>query len=117
MTGGSLNNVRVSAHFTLREFECRCCGCVKLDARLLAMLEELRAAWGRPLLLTSGYRCPRHNAAVGGAPRSLHMAGRAADVRVPFAEQDDFQKCARTVDFTEIIVGKKKNYVHVACCL
>ena len=115
MGSASLNDVRVSPHFTLREFQCRCCGCVKLDARLLAALEELRAVWGRPLVITSGYRCPARNAVIGGAPRSLHMAGRAADVHVPFSEQADFQKCARTIGCTEIIVGEKKNYVHIAC--
>lgn len=33
------------------------------------VLDPLREAWGEPLLVNSGYRCPRLNAAVGGEPR------------------------------------------------
>ena len=34
----------------------------------------------RPIPIVSGYRDPRHNRRVGGATRSLHMAGAAADL-------------------------------------
>lgn len=43
-------------------------------------LEPLRSALGRPVVINSGYRCPALNAAVGGAPHSLHMQGRAVDI-------------------------------------
>ena len=36
------------------------------------VLDPLREAWGAPVIVTSGYRCPRLNAAVGGARRSQH---------------------------------------------
>jgi zinc D-Ala-D-Ala carboxypeptidase len=35
---------------------------------------------GRPLPIVSGYRCPVHNAAVGGARDSMHMYGAAVDI-------------------------------------
>ena len=44
------------------------------------VLDPLREAWGRPIKVTSGYRCPELNRAVGGVPQSQHMAGEAADV-------------------------------------
>ena len=44
------------------------------------LLDPLRDAVGAPLRVTSGYRCPRLNALIGGAPASAHMAGRAADL-------------------------------------
>jgi uncharacterized protein YcbK (DUF882 family) len=47
---------------------------------LLVHLEQLRSIIGRPIPITSGYRCPEHNLAVGGVPRSQHLTGRAADV-------------------------------------
>jgi uncharacterized protein YcbK (DUF882 family) len=45
-------------------------------------LERLRAAVAAPVRVTSGWRSPAHNLAVGGAQRSLHLDGRAADIVV-----------------------------------
>ncbi|MCI9608119.1 MAG: peptidase M15 [Muribaculaceae bacterium] len=44
------------------------------------VLDPLRKAWGRPLVVSSGYRCPALNAAVGGSRTSHHMRGMAADI-------------------------------------
>lgn len=44
------------------------------------VLEPLRMAWGRPITITSGYRCKDLNRAVGGAASSQHMTGHAADI-------------------------------------
>ena len=44
------------------------------------VLDPLREAWGKPITVTSGYRCPALNAAVGGVSTSLHQIGRAADI-------------------------------------
>jgi zinc D-Ala-D-Ala carboxypeptidase len=47
-------------------------------------LETIRAILGgRPIHINSGYRCPRLNSAVGGAPGSRHMQGLAADIVCP----------------------------------
>lgn len=46
----------------------------------LTVLQPLRDAWGEPLHINSGYRCPKLNAAVGGAPTSQHTKGEAADI-------------------------------------
>lgn len=45
------------------------------------VLEPLRARWGGPLIVVSGYRSPQWNTHVGGAMNSQHMKGTAADVR------------------------------------
>ena len=45
------------------------------------ILDPLRAAWGKPIRVKSGYRCPRLNAAVGGSKTSVHMIGYAADLQ------------------------------------
>jgi len=44
------------------------------------VLQPLRDAWGKPLAINSGYRCPEVNRAVGGEPDSQHLLGEAADV-------------------------------------
>ena len=45
------------------------------------VLDPLREAWQQPIIVTSGYRCPRLNTAVGGVTRSQHCLGQAADIR------------------------------------
>lgn len=50
---------------------------------LAAQLELVRAALGVPLLISSGYRSPQLNAAVGGARKSDHVSGVAVDFTAP----------------------------------
>lgn len=45
------------------------------------ILDPLREAWGGPLYITSGYRCPKLNKAAGGSDTSAHPTGYAADVQ------------------------------------
>ena len=47
------------------------------------VLEPLRVKLARPVVITSGYRSPALNRAIGGSPTSHHMQGRAADLIVP----------------------------------
>lgn len=47
------------------------------------MLERVRATLGVPVIVTSGYRSPAVNAAVGGVTSSDHLAGQAADIVAP----------------------------------
>lgn len=68
--------------FSKREFACRCCGKVFVATALADGLQALRDLAGRPVIITSGYRCARHNNAVGGADGSLHTSGQAADIVV-----------------------------------
>ena len=44
------------------------------------VLDPLREAYGKPIRVTSGYRCPQLNRLVGGSPNSQHMRGEAADI-------------------------------------
>jgi len=89
---------------------------LRVSARLVALLEELRADLGGvPLLVNSGYRPPAYNREVGGAGSSLHLDGLAADVaclQVPFA---------RLAEAADRLVGERggvglyrsQDFVHV----
>ena len=44
------------------------------------VLDPLREAWGKPIIVTSGYRCPQLNRMVNGVATSMHMTGQAADI-------------------------------------
>ena len=46
------------------------------------VLDPLRRAWGGPIRINSGYRCPELNKVVGGTPYSQHQRGEAADITV-----------------------------------
>lgn len=50
---------------------------------LAKLLETIRTDMNRPLVVTSGYRSPKLNMAVGGAQESAHLTGRAADIYAP----------------------------------
>lgn len=72
--------------FTAEELSCRCgrLDCTAaVDVNAANALDELRAAFGEPIVITSGARCPAHNAVVGGEKDSWHLKGKAFDVRSP----------------------------------
>ena len=49
--------------------------------RLMDYLDKVREAFGKAIIITSGFRSPRLNKRIGGAPDSQHMKGQAADIR------------------------------------
>lgn len=52
-----------------------------LTALVSNVLDPLREQFGAPIIVTSGYRCAKLNKAVGGAARSQHLTGQAADIK------------------------------------
>ena len=75
-----------SKYFSVEELACKCCGQLPddgMDPRLLDVLDAMREEIGAPLTLSCAYRCPAHNAEVGGVPNSQHVQGCAADVLLP----------------------------------
>lgn len=67
-------------NFNTWEFRCRCCGRYFMVDETLDALQALRDGVGVPAHILSGFRCTKHNEAVGGSDSSQHCQGRAADV-------------------------------------
>ncbi len=105
----------LSAHFSRQELQCRCCGRLEVDSRLLDGLEALREVAGVPVIVHAGYRCARHNAEVGGAVHSEHTLGRAADVHLPGRSLQQMYELASSVaEFAEGGIGVyDENFLHV----
>ena len=98
------------------------------DAEIIEHIEELiefmdgvRAAWGGPLIVTSGYRCPQLNEKVGGTKTSAHLTGYALDI-VPANNQKDkfflfFKDYLKDKDFDELLLERGSNgriWIHFA---
>lgn len=72
-------------YFKESEFKCKCCGKLPNNCPpdgLIDILVDIREHFGLPVIINSGYRCPTHNAKVGGAKSSRHLVGDAVDIRV-----------------------------------
>ena len=81
-------------HFTAKEMECPCCEVSITMHNLMAGLDLMRIILGRPMDITSGYRCDRHNRHVGGVKKSFHPMGMAADIRTGQLERWDVVRAA-----------------------
>ena len=57
-----------------------------LKALCMEVLQPLRDFLGKPVVISSGYRCAELNKAVGGVRNSQHMKGEAADIHVENTE-------------------------------
>lgn len=76
-------NENIGKHFKVKEFACKDGSqVVFIDDYLVSILDILRNQVGKPVRITSGYRTPARNKAVGGAKYSYHMRGQAADIRI-----------------------------------
>lgn len=77
--------IQLSANFKSSEFDCKgknCCSSGIIDEKLIEWLQKIRNHFGVSVTVNSGFRCPTHNAKVGGSSSSHHMKGMAADIVV-----------------------------------
>lgn len=84
-------------------------------ASLWNTLNYVREKFGKPIIVNSAYRTPAVNKQVGGAKRSLHMQGRAADIRPKdLADLETLwrQLYADKDNYSELI--KYETFIHIA---
>ena len=142
-----MEDLRLSPHFTLREFEQSATAkkygidntvpskyVLVLQQLCKEVLEPLRSFVGKPIVISSGYRCNQLNVKVGGAYASQHTLGEAADIQLPltsYTAWDDNQRhtdletarkwfdwLERHVDFDQLILetaNGKDYWIHVSC--
>jgi len=88
----------VSEHFALGEFQSHDgTDILLLHPWLVDACAEVRAHFGRPCRINSGFRTNAHNADIGGASQSKHLLGMAADLDVDGVTPDEVADFAARV--------------------
>ena len=89
--------------------------CVKI-------LQPLRDFYGKPIVVSSGFRCKTLNRLVGGATSSQHLKGEAADLVFPnFSVAVDWMHfIVHNCNFDQMLLEQNRRsgakWLHVSCC-
>lgn len=104
----------LSKNFSRREFECPCCGEAPISTLLISELQRLRDNIGRPIIVTSGYRCQKYNEDVGGVVGSQHVFGTAADIIVRgLTPAEVAREAVKIPNFRHGGIGVYQTFVHL----
>jgi len=98
-----------TTHFSRAELQCHCgCGQCRMDTIFMTRLEQLRVAFGKPMRLSSAYRCPDYNERISKTGRTgPHTTGRAVDVLVSGEDAYRLVQLALEHGFTGIGISQK----------
>ena len=91
---------KIAKNFQYKEFDCHgqsCCSTTIIDEKLVEYVQQIRDHFGKPVTITSPYRCEVHNRRVGGATKSYHMQGKAADIVVQGVSSREVAKYAESI--------------------
>jgi uncharacterized protein YcbK (DUF882 family) len=93
---------------------------IDIDTQLLTLLGDLKQLLGtsRPFHVISGYRSPKTNSMLsqksgGVAKKSLHMQGKAIDIRIPGMDISQLHKGAKALKAGGVGLYSRSNFVHV----
>lgn len=100
-------------NFAKAEFDCQETGENEMQTRFMEMLQALRAKYGKPMTITSGYRSPNHSIERRKTKPGTHAQGIAADIYAVGHDKFRLVKLAFEVGFTGI--GIDKSFVHLDC--
>ena len=89
-----------------------------LVSLVLNVLQPLRDKYGKPINITSGYRSPKLNSAIGGAKNSQHCLGQAVDFTVPKEDYKEVGAILQTLFVDQMIFefGNEEapDWIHVS---
>ena len=106
----------LSEHFKVKEFRCHDgTDEIILDMQLVVYLQRLRFRTEAPIIINSGYRTPSHNSSpeVGGAPNSMHLYGKAADIVCTGKTPLQLAQIAEDIGMLGIEWNVTEGYTHV----
>ena len=118
--------MNLSQYLLRSEYECGHCHTLPPDlfvhdirrpySELFDIFDSVRATWGKPIPVSSGYRCPYHNKTIGGSQCSVHMFGLALDLDMPNTEEVEELFTLIVTDFDHLRIGKyteSGTFVHI----
>lgn len=111
-------DIKLTKNFSTYEFRCGIgspCSCptTLIDEKLVEYLQKIRDHFGKPITITSGYRCPTYNARpdVGGSYGSRHTKGQACDFCIHGVEPLKIAQYAESIGIKGI--GLYDTFVHI----
>ena len=107
-------NKKLSVNFRVREFACKDgSDPVFISPVLVEVLQEIRSHFGKAVTITSAYRTPARNKAVGGTAYSQHLYGKAADIKVNGVSPSKVAAYAEKILPNSGGIGIYKTFTHI----
>ena len=101
-------------HFKTKEFACADgTDRILVSPDLAVVLHDIRNHFNAPVIITSGFRSEQHNNKVGGAKKSTHMDGRAADIVVKGVSPGKVAQYAELLMPEYGGIGEYRTFVHI----
>lgn len=102
-------------NFKADEFNCSHCGKNEMKPEFVSKLQALRTAYGKPMRITSGFRCAQHPIEAKKIKPGAHASGCACDIAVDGQEGYQLLKLAFQFGFTGIGVNQKTSgrFIHL----
>ena len=107
-------NTSLSKNFKVKEFACTDgSDPIFIDSELVNVLQKIRSHFGKTVTITSAYRTPTKNKAVGGETYSQHLYGKAADIKVKGVTPKNVAAYAETLLKNKGGIGTYSTFVHI----
>ena len=109
----------MSNYFSHDEIKCKCgCEQAPMDQEFMDKLNYLRSAYNKPMIVSSGYRCPNHPIEAKKEKPGAHASGKAIDIAVSGADAVRLLYFALEFGFTGIGIQQKGSgrFIHLDIC-
>lgn len=105
---------KLSTNFKVREFACTDgSDPIFIDSELVTVLQKIRSHFGKSVTITSAYRTPSRNKAVGGETYSQHLYGKAADIKVKGVTPKKVAEYAEKILLNKGGIGVYSTFTHI----